>query len=119
MKYYSKKVKMIEEETTDLEYIRCDGCHEKIKEKERFWRVTTSHHSWGNDSVDSIENYDICNKCIADFSKHYFDNATYNTEDFEAESDMYVKHDKSYRNSYGMFDFDNKFVEEDNYLERR
>lgn len=113
MEYYSKSIKAITEEVTDLEYIKCDSCGEKIKERERFWKVMTGHNSWGNDSVDSIEHNDICDKCIGDFSKDYFTGADYGTEYFEAELARYVKNDKYHRNGYDEFSLSNKLIEED------
>lgn len=54
---------VIEEEVT-TGYM-CDACGETIKTS-RFPQDWTTlfamHHEWSNDSVDSIEHYDICSK---------------------------------------------------------
>lgn len=113
MEYYSRKVRKIEKETSEIEYIRCDKCNKKISSNKRFYKVTTSHNSWGNDSVDSIREYDICEKCISKFLKEYFDNAKYGTEEVEVESEYYKKHDKNYQNGYEEYGINNDLVEED------
>ena len=65
--------------------IKCDNCekmykiiplkdHIRIHDKEKkFYRVTTRHYDWGNDSCDSVEHYDFCcYKCLHSFFEIYF-----------------------------------------------
>lgn len=64
--------------------IKCDNCEKIYKTIQReicrmddnerkFYRVTTGHHDWGNDSVDSVEHYDFCcYKCLHSFFEMYF-----------------------------------------------
>lgn len=63
----------------------CDICKAVIYEKKydtessagdpiQYYRVTTGHHDWGNDSVDSIDTYDICSpECMAVIMGKYYD----------------------------------------------
>ena len=37
----------------------CDICKKEIH-KTAHYEVTTGHHDWGNDSIESINNSDIC-----------------------------------------------------------
>lgn len=50
---------------------KCDVCgkiifdsREQLSffERRPYWDITTGHHDWGNDSVDSIKNKDVCSK---------------------------------------------------------
>ena len=40
-----------------------------------YYDITTGHHDWGNDSVDSIEHHQVCEKCLKSFVAGYFDEA--------------------------------------------
>lgn len=44
-----------------------------------YYEITTGHHDWGNDSVDSIEHHEICGECLNSFVANYF-NAADGTE---------------------------------------
>lgn len=52
------------------ERIICDQCNKEIYNSENgqdsyFFEVTKGHNDWGNDSVDSIENLEICSdECL-------------------------------------------------------
>ena len=45
---------------------KCDVCGKEILPHKRggpmydYYEVTTHHNDWGNDSIDSYENYDAC-----------------------------------------------------------
>lgn len=56
--------------------IRCDRCGDNIKESEVYYNVVTHHNDWGNDSIDSYENFDLCNDCYLPFTENYFKKAT-------------------------------------------
>jgi len=44
--------------------ISCDVCGGKI-DKDFFYQITTGHEDWGNDSVESIEERDVCSdECL-------------------------------------------------------
>lgn len=63
--------------------IKCDCCGNIIKPPEernqfiqntdryKYYEVTTGHHDWGRDSVDSIQHRDICPGCILKFTSNY------------------------------------------------
>lgn len=57
--------------------IECDVCGRLITptsycmDRSRYFRVTTGHHDWGNDSCESIKHLDICPNCICDFVDKY------------------------------------------------
>ena len=80
-KHETKEIKKVEEVENG---IICDICKKEIKgekdykrrylKMEHFYEVTTHHHDWGNDSIDSYENRDICGEeCLFKFLKEYFD----------------------------------------------
>ncbi len=111
MKYYGKStIEKIEHKL--CEYIRCDNCNKKIIDEEKYFEVTTGHHDWGNDSCESIEHLDICEKCINKFSENYLkENKESNTAYIEIETEIFVKNHKC----YGDYDrFEDKLVENDN-----
>lgn len=72
-----------------VENIKCDVCGKEINGK--FWVLTTSHGDWGNDSVDSIEHFDICSaKCIGKALNDYIERCKHsNTQCFELEQDFW------------------------------
>jgi len=63
----------------------CDECEKEIlneqdfqdrlrKRMSHYFEVSTHHNDWGNDSIDSYEDYDICSeKCLLEFLRKYFD----------------------------------------------
>ena len=57
--------------------VKCDICGKivpasKLRAKDStYYEVTTGHHEWGNDSVDSIERQDVCPNCIIPFISGY------------------------------------------------
>lgn len=55
--YKAKEVSVIRE---ILVGISCDICNKDISHKEYYYKVTTGHYDWGNDSHESIEDKDIC-----------------------------------------------------------
>lgn len=69
----------------------CDVCGEEIKAHEpsliwnrvdprgrpwhtvKYLSVTTGHHDWGNDSIDSVETHDVCStECLAKFMQRFY-----------------------------------------------
>lgn len=106
MKYYGKsKIKKIEER--QVEYLRCDKCKSKIIDN--YYDVTTGHYDWGNDSIDSIEHFEICEKCIVEFTKKYLKDAD-GTEYIDIERKYFIANS----NRYGDYDkYEDKLVEND------
>lgn len=69
--------------------IRTPSCVPFIK----YFEVTTSHQDWGNDSVDSLTNYVICQDCIAEFVTDYLNNdcVDSDTASIDIETNVIVK----------------------------
>lgn len=65
----------------------CDICKKEIKENSVYIRVNTGHREWGNDSIDSIQWYDICSTECLDKLYQQFKEKHYNTSYFAAEFD--------------------------------
>lgn len=71
--------------------IKCDICGKIIKEEidktptgaafktKRYYYVRTGHDDWGNDSVDSIESFDVCSEeCLSKKFNEYIENTPVN-----------------------------------------
>lgn len=75
-----------------VEGVECDICkkfipaHNWKAPESKYFKVMTGHHDWGNDSVDSIERYDICPDCINKFMTEYISKAK-GTEYIEFETE--------------------------------
>lgn len=41
-----------------------------------YYDITTGHHDWGNDSVESIEHHQVCCGCLDSFVADYFKEAS-------------------------------------------
>ncbi len=67
----SEVVETVTEEIRRVTGIKCDICGEIVPIYGKYFRVTTGHHEWGNDSVDSIKAKDICPGCIGKFVTEY------------------------------------------------
>lgn len=64
-----------------LETCTCDVCGKKIfifrpnhsPRYAQYYYVTTGHHDWGNDSVDSMNNYEACSpECVNELVNLYY-----------------------------------------------
>lgn len=50
----------------------CDGCSTEIKGP--YFEVDTYHHDWGNDSCDSLEEFDFCSvQCLTPHMTKYLE----------------------------------------------
>lgn len=78
-------------ETKNLVAIKCDICGKEIAGQ--FWRLTTHHHDWGNDSIDSYEYFDLCSReCINKALDDYINDCkASNTQCFELEQGYFCK----------------------------
>lgn len=74
MKFFGD-LQIIERKKRKLKYLRCDCCNTKIVNGDCYYDVSIGHHDWGNDSVDSMQNKEICESCINDFITTYLKNA--------------------------------------------
>ena len=73
-------VKEIERKTIQREVVerKCDICG-KLIDPSNWFRIITSHHDWGNDSIESVESRDSCSAaCTNEFSNEYI-NDSYNS----------------------------------------
>ena len=77
--------------TETLEAVKCDICEKEITGK--FWRLTTHHHDWGNDSIDSYMHFDLCSReCINRALDDYISDCEGSyTQCFELEQDFLLK----------------------------
>ena len=86
IEYEEKEVKRIERVQSK---IVCDGCKKEINPKQGYFHVSTSHNDWGNDSIDSLEQYDFCSPdCLYEFARPYIQdsyNQRFNTCDIDIE----------------------------------
>lgn len=70
------------------EECRCDRCgrhlwyhtkdgHKKpgVKEMAHYYNIVTGHHDWGNDSIDSVETYDVCVGCAKKMFEEYIEDS--------------------------------------------
>lgn len=63
MKFYEVKEVSVVQST--LVKVVCDICKKDIDWSRFYYKVTTGHYDWGNDSCDSVEDKDICsNECL-------------------------------------------------------
>ena len=80
-----RKVECVE--TTPVKRV-CDFCQKEI-DCSNWFRITTGHNDWGNDSCESIVNYDACSsRCAIDFAEEYIREAgehKFNTKHIEIE----------------------------------
>lgn len=111
MIFYGKP-KIIKKEERRAEYLRCDVCKNKITKT--YYAVTTGHHDWGNDSIDSIEHKEICINCISKFTIEYLkENVKRNTDYIEIEKEYFRP---SYYGNYDEYDKNNYLVEKDDLI---
>lgn len=80
-----------------LEY-RCNSLAKELvnisKEhmKVEYYEVTTGHHDWGNDSIDSVEHYDYCPTCVLQAMDEYYEttNGRDTTQYLEINHEQYL-----------------------------
>jgi hypothetical protein len=93
---YKVKQHTVTEKVCVKETLVCDICRKEIPYKKGYWHLVTQHNDWGNDSVDSVESFDICSKDCMDKKYNEYMNDSgkddYNTMEFEMSREF---------NSYG------------------
>lgn len=97
MKEYKVTEKITEIKT--IAGIKCDICKKEISGK--YWNLTTHHHDWGNDSIDSYSHSDLCsreciNKALDDYINDCEDSIT---QCFELEQDFFKKSEMEDKNN--------------------
>jgi hypothetical protein len=71
-KEYEVKTRTVTERVCVKETMHCDVCNGVIEGQENYWELTTGHHDWGNDSLDSIECFDVCSEvCLREKFDEY------------------------------------------------
>jgi len=92
------KSTMVEQKVPYITELYCDKCKKVIKQsisdnfkdirkvdssnRVEWYEVMTGHHDWGNDSIDSIKNQDICTYCIDDVLAEFKDRASGDTTEY-------------------------------------
>ena len=88
-KEYEVKTHTVTERVCVKETMHCDVCGGIIDANGAYWELTTGHCDWGHDSVDSIENFDICSEaCLREKFYEYARESSaseWNTMYFEVE----------------------------------
>ena len=82
----------------EVDKVFCDVCGKEINTNEIYFNVKTHHRDWGNDSIDSYEDYEICSyKCLLEHQKEWLEEyKNSNTACYEIEKEIgkgYVKND--------------------------
>lgn len=86
-KEYEVKTHTVTERVCVKETTCCDVCEREIETNTGYWTLVTGHNDWGNDSYESIENFDICSEdCLRKKFDEYVLHSmrtNHNTEYFE------------------------------------
>ena len=62
--------------------IECDVCNKVIPTKQyyedasKYYEITTGHHDWGAESIESREAVDVCPECVAKYISDYLKDAS-------------------------------------------
>ena len=71
-KEYEVKTHTVTERVCVKQTMHCDVCDGVIDDNAAYWELTTGHHDWGNDSIDSYEYYDLCSSvCVRNIFEKY------------------------------------------------
>lgn len=81
---YEVRTHTVTEKVCVKETRHCDICNGVINKG--YWKLTTGHYDWGNDSIDSIEDFDVCS---GDCLREKFDE--YVSESWDDYNTMYFK----------------------------
>lgn len=86
----SEEIKRVVKIKRKVTGIKCDICEKIIPvnkglDDSRYFAVRTGHNDWGNDSYESVKNYDICPDCVIKFTTEYLQKAE-GTEYLEVET---------------------------------
>lgn len=108
------KVAMVKQRTAYIETCECDRCGKVIYKRPKwdftglenttnmhnphdvsYYQVTTGHNDWGHDSVDSIEQKQVCPSCLVNIYAAYVDRASVgsNTEYIKIEHHVTYSYD--------------------------
>lgn len=74
--YYETKEHVVKEPVLISRKFFCDMCKKEIDSEDIIYHITTGHHGWGNDSIDSIEHFCACGEgCLKKAMEGYILNA--------------------------------------------
>lgn len=83
---YEIRTHTVTEKVCIKETTCCDVCNNTIDTGGVYWKLTTGHNDWGNDSFESIEQFDICSEtCL----RKKFDE--YVSESMDGNNTMYFE----------------------------
>jgi hypothetical protein len=89
---FETKTRTVTDKFCTKETLICDICKKEIPIKHGYWHLVTQHHDWGNDSIDSLESFDVCSKECMDekYNEYMVDSGKteYNTMEFKAEREF-------------------------------
>ena len=97
------KTETVTHEVKTVKALKCDVCGKEITAKDdirirgiKYWELTTQHNDWGNDSVDSIEYFDLCSEnCVrAKLEKYFADCKRSFTQRFELNQETFIQYRK-------------------------
>ena len=75
-KDYETKIHTVTEKVLVKETRYCDICKKEIESNKSYWKLTTHHNDWGNDSIDSYEYFDVCSKeCMRNKFEEYLEDS--------------------------------------------
>ena len=63
--------------------IECDVCEKVIPtnqwrdDKAKYYEITTGHHDWGSESIESRETVDVCPDCVIKYISDYLEHASF------------------------------------------
>ena len=75
-KDYEIKTHTVTEKVLIKEKRYCDICNKEIENNKSYWKLTTHHSDWGNDSIESYEYFDVCSKeCMRNKFEEYLEDS--------------------------------------------
>ena len=91
-----KETRQVNKTVKIFKCLKCDICGKEFTGP--YWIANTHHDDWGNDSVDSYENFDLCSeKCVeVMFQKYMKDCKHSDTHYLSLEQDVFEEHVKEY-----------------------
>lgn len=82
MKQYGEETRTVYKIMKKVDCIVCDVCGKSLYPCTKYYEVLTGHHDWGNDSIDSVKNSDICSDCLPGFVADYIRRHKNNSSDY-------------------------------------
>ena len=91
-----KVTETVTREVNKVTHLKCDICGKVFTGP--YWIANVHHNDWGNDSVDSYNNFDLCGKDCVEvmFQKYMNDCKDSGTQYLSLEQDYFKEHVKEY-----------------------